>query len=42
MAKVRLEGLSHWEIPVTPSGKEPATFQFLAQFLNQVRHRVPM
>jgi hypothetical protein len=27
---MRPEGLSHWKIPVTPSGIKPATFRFVA------------
>ena len=31
---VRPEGLGHWKIPMKPSGIEPATWQFLALWLN--------
>jgi len=33
-AMVRLEGLCQWKIPMTPSGIELATFQFVAHRLN--------
>jgi hypothetical protein len=34
------EEFCHWKIPTTPPGIAPATFRFVAQCLNQMRHHV--
>jgi hypothetical protein len=38
---MRPEGLYQRKIPIKPLGIKPTTFRFVAQCLNQLRHRVP-
>jgi hypothetical protein len=41
-AIVRPEGICQWKITMAPLGIDPATFRFVAQFLNQLRYSVPL
>jgi hypothetical protein len=41
MAIVGLEGLDRLKTPIISSGIEPATFRLSAQYLNQLRYRMP-
>jgi hypothetical protein len=41
-AIVRTEGLCQWKIAVTLWGIQPATFWIVVQWINQLRHRVPL
>jgi hypothetical protein len=38
---VQSEGKMKWKIPMTPNGIEPATFRFIAQYLNHCATAVP-
>jgi hypothetical protein len=41
-AKVRPEGLCQWKISLIPLAIQTATFRLVAQWLNQLRHHVPV
>ena len=40
-ARVQLEQLCQWKMPITPTGIEPATYRLVAQCLNQLHHCMP-
>jgi hypothetical protein len=40
-AIVWLEGLCHWKFPIKPSGIQPAIFLLVANYRDQIRHRLP-
>jgi hypothetical protein len=42
MAIMRLEELGQLKNPMASSGIKPATFRLVAQWLNQLRYRVPL
>ena len=39
-AHIATEGLYQYQIPMTPSGMEPATFRLVAQCFNQLGHHM--